>query len=101
VGSWTDERTRQVRAWSRPQWERWEQTPVLRTYTPQVVLGVLLLWYAATFGQLVWLRHSHYGTFDYDLGMYDQAVWLLSRGRGFMTVRGMQVFGHHANVGYL
>jgi uncharacterized membrane protein len=90
-----------VRAWSRPQWERWEQTPVLRTYTPQVLLGVLLLWYAATFGQLVWLRHSHYGTFDYDLGMYDQAVWLLSRGRGFMTVRGMQVFGHHANVGYL
>jgi uncharacterized membrane protein len=101
VGSSIDERMERLRDWSAPQWERWEQTPVLRTYVPQVAFAVLLVWYFATFEQLVWLRHAHYGTFDYDLGMYDQAVWLLAHGRGFMTVRGMQVFGHHANLGYL
>jgi uncharacterized membrane protein len=101
VGRYVDQRTRAVRRWTGPQWERWQANPLARTYTPQILLAVLVLWYFATFEQLVWLRQAHFGTFDYDLGMYDQAVWLLSRGRGFMTVRGMQVFGHHANLGYL
>ena len=39
------------------------------------------------------------GTFGFDLGIYDQAIWLLSRLRDpFITVRGLEAFGHHVNV---
>ena len=52
------------------------------------------------FGVLVWRRHALYGTIDFDLGIHDQSVWLLSRGHSFTTVRGLPVFGHHATFGY-
>jgi uncharacterized membrane protein len=65
-----------------------------------LAIGVGLWWLITMYG-LVKLRHDHFGSFDYDLGMYDQGIWLLARGSGFMTVRGMHVFGHHANIGYL
>jgi len=68
---------------------------------PRLLFVLLLLVYTLVMYQLVWRRHDRFGSFDYDLGMYDQGIWLLSRGRGFMTVRGMHVFGHHANIGYL
>ena len=87
--------------WRRRRWTTWEESPFLRTTTPRILVGVLLIWYFVVFENLVWLRQAHYGTFDYDLGMYDQGIWQLAHGRGFMTVRGMHVFGHHANIGYL
>lgn len=101
VATAVDGSAERVRSWVEERWKGWEETPILRRRTPQVLFVVLLVWYFVVFERLVWMRHAHYGTFDYDLGMYDQAVWLLSRGRGFMTVRGMQVFGHHANIGFL
>jgi uncharacterized membrane protein len=73
----------------------------LRELLPRLLFLLLLLGYTIVMYRLVWQRHDRFGTFDYDLGMYDQGIWLLSRGRGFMTVRGMHVFGHHANLGYL
>ncbi|MEZ5322120.1 MAG: DUF2079 domain-containing protein [Microthrixaceae bacterium] len=81
--------------------ERMDRWPWLRRRLPFALTVALCLSYFVVFEQLVWLRHSHYGTFDYDLGMYDQGIWQLAHGRGFMTVRGMHVFGHHANLGYL
>lgn len=59
------------------------------------------LWYFYTLTVLVWQRHEWFGTFDYDLGMYDHGIWQTSQFRNFMTTRGMDLFGHHANVGYL
>lgn len=50
---------------------------------------------------LVMARHNNFWTHDYDLGIYDQAVWLLSRFDSFITVRGLAVFGHHANIALL
>jgi uncharacterized membrane protein len=51
------------------------------------------------FGRLVWQRHDRFGSFGFDMGIYDQAVWLLSRlGGQFITVRGLPVFGHHVNL---
>src|SRR5262245_30418803 len=48
------------------------------------------------------LRHDRFGTFGFDLGIYDQGIWLLSRGRDpFVTVRGIELFGHHVNVALL
>ncbi len=64
-----------------------------------VALGVAV--WIIVFGVLVWRRHALYGTIDFDLGIHDQSVWLLSRGHSFSTVRGLPVFGHHATFGYL
>ena len=51
--------------------------------------------------RLLLARHNNFYTFDYDLGIFDQGIWLLSRGSSFITVRGLEVFGHHANFGFL
>ena len=52
------------------------------------------------FGRLVVLRHDHWRTIDFDLGIHDQSIWLLSRFKDFVTVRGLPVFGHHATFAY-
>lgn len=85
----------------RPLWSRWESATLLRRKVPVGLLVLVVVWYAVVFGRLVFWRHERFGSFDYDLGMYDQGIWQLAHGRGYMTVRGMQVFGHHANLGYL
>ena len=88
-----------------PAWQTWTGDSViaktLRRWLPLCAVIVLCSWYFAEFGWLSWQRHELFGSFDYDLGMYDQGIWRLSHGAGFMTVRGMHVFGHHANIGYL
>ncbi len=61
-------------------------------------LGASVAVWAATFIALGWLRHSRFATYGYDLGIYDQGAWLLSRFHSFITVRGLPLFGHHANV---
>jgi uncharacterized membrane protein len=51
-----------------------------------------VLWLWSTF-----VIHERYGTVDHDLGIWDQAVWLLAHGRSFSTVRGLHVFGFHVS----
>lgn len=57
------------------------------------------LW-TVVLGRLVVMRHEKFGTFDFDLGIHDQAIWLLARGESFNTVRGMASLGHHATFSY-
>jgi uncharacterized membrane protein len=65
---------------------------------PALVLAGLVAVYVATFGTLTWQQHANFGTFGFDLGIYDQGIWLLSRLRDpFVTVRGLDYFGHHVN----
>ena len=64
-----------------------------------VLLGAIAVW-IGVFGTLIWQRHARYATFDFDLGHHDQAIWLLSQGKGFITVSGMPVLGHHFTVAY-
>ncbi len=49
-----------------------------------------------------WLQvnlHRGLGTFAYDVGLYDQGVWLLSRGQApFVTLMGRNLFGDHASL---
>jgi len=97
----TDRATYWLSARGRSIGEWWMPKGDLRRIVPRVAAVALAVIYFAIFYRLVWLRHDRFGTFDYDLGMYDQGIWLLSKGSGFMTVRGMQVFGHHANLGFL
>lgn len=66
-----------------------------------VVLVAAILWWIWIFALLVWRRHDRFGTSDFDLGHHDQAIWLLSQGKGFITVSGMPVFGHHLTLAYL
>ena len=101
IGAAVDGRTEAVRSWGERWWGQWEDATWVRRRVPQFMLIVLVVWYLAVFEHLVWQRQANYGTFDYDLGMYDQAVWLLAHGRQFMTVRGMDVFGQHANFGFI
>jgi uncharacterized membrane protein len=54
--------------------------------------------YVAIFGRLTWVQQSNFGTFGYDMGIYDQAIWLLAHGHSFITVRGLSVWGNHVNV---
>lgn len=68
---------------------------------PLVILSVLTGLFFLVLSRLVLARHNNFYTFDYDLGIFDQAIWLLSRGSSFITVRGLEVFGHHANLGFL
>jgi uncharacterized membrane protein len=53
----------------------------------------------AVFGHLTWAHHANYGTFGFDMGIYDQGIWLMSRFEDpFVTVRGLPYFGHHVNL---
>ncbi|MEA2973635.1 MAG: hypothetical protein QOG82_2093 [Actinomycetota bacterium] len=62
------------------------------------LFAMVAVW-SIVFITLGYRRHAHYGTFGFDLGIYDQGVWLLSRFKDpFVTVRGLNLFGHHMNV---
>jgi uncharacterized membrane protein len=67
-------------------------------HRPAVALGCLVAAYIGVFGWLTWRHHANFGTAAFDMGIYDQGLWLLSRFREpFVTVRGLDYFGHHAN----
>ena len=65
-----------------------------------VLLAVAIAVWFVVFGRLIWLRHARYATFDFDMGHHDQAIWLLAHGKGFITVSGMPVLGHHLTLAY-
>ena len=51
------------------------------------------------FGRLAVQNHRNFGTWSYDMGIYDQGFWLVSQGGStFMTVRGLDFWGHHLNL---
>jgi uncharacterized membrane protein len=69
-----------------------------RLATPAVVLGALVGGYVLVFGALTWAQQSKFGTYGFDMGLYDQGIWLLSRFKEpFLTGRGLNFFGHHVN----
>ena len=80
-------------------WSGWLDR--LRSHPAEVVLGASIVVWCIVFGRLIWQRHARFATFDFDLGHHDQAIWLLSQGKGFITVSGMPVFGHHLTLAYL
>ena len=72
--------------------------PLTRFDGPRLCLIAAIAVWSVTLDRLATLRHDRFGTFGFDLGIYDQATWLLSRARDpFMTVRGLEAFGHHVN----
>ncbi|MCZ7535767.1 MAG: DUF2079 domain-containing protein [Acidimicrobiia bacterium] len=65
------------------------------------LLAMVVAW-SVLFILLTSLRHDRFGTFGFDLGIYDQGIWLTSRLHDpFVTVRGIDLYGHHFNVVFL
>jgi uncharacterized membrane protein len=63
-----------------------------------VLLGGMIALFVGTFVWLTWLNHARFGTFGFDLGIFDQGVWLLSRFQSpFVTIRGLPLFGDHGS----
>jgi uncharacterized membrane protein len=63
-----------------------------------VLLGGMMALFIGTFVWLTWLTHARFGTFGFDLGIFDQGVWLLSRFQDpFVTIRGLPLFGDHGS----
>ncbi|HEV2760083.1 MAG TPA: DUF2079 domain-containing protein [Acidimicrobiales bacterium] len=61
-------------------------------------LGAMILAWSLLFIGLGAQRHIRFGTYGFDLGIYDQAIWLLSRFETpFITLRGLDFWGTHAN----
>jgi uncharacterized membrane protein len=67
---------------------------------PFAALAVVVALWVIVFFRLGAMRHDRHSTFGFDLGIYDQATWLLAFfRRPFITVRGLDVFGHHMSPG--
>jgi len=64
------------------------------------VLAIAIAAWVVMFGIVIVLHHRYFGTFAFDLGIFDQSIWLMGEGEGFNTVRGLHTWGHHASVGY-
>ena len=63
-----------------------------------VALGLVVGLFVVVFARQTWGLHQHFGTYGFDVGIYDQGTWLLSRLRSpFVTVRGLNLFGEHAS----
>jgi uncharacterized membrane protein len=63
-----------------------------------VALGLAVAGFVVVFVRQTWGLHQHFGTYGFDVGIYDQGTWLLSRLRDpFVTVRGLNLFGEHAS----
>jgi uncharacterized membrane protein len=59
-----------------------------------LALGLSVAVFVVAFVGATWTAHARFGTYGFDLGIYDQATWLLSRARApFVTVRGLDLFG--------
>ena len=66
---------------------------------PVTALVALMLGYIAVFGTLTYQQQSNFGTYGFDMGIYDQGIWLVSRFKNpFVTIRGLDYFGHHVNI---
>ena len=58
--------------------------------------GFFVLWYFFHFAHLTSDIHRGYGDSAFDIGLYDQGVWLLSRFHApFITMMGRNLFGDH------
>lgn len=73
---------------------------MIRRITPLmwVMLFLATLW-ALWMSWLQITLHQSFGTFSYDVGLYDQGLWLLSRfDAPFVTLMGRNLFGDHSSL---
>ena len=87
---------RQPGGTSTPAWLAYWQRPVAG---PATALAVLMAVYVGVFGYLTYRQQSNYGTFGFDMGIFDQAIWLMAHFHTpFVTIRGLNYFGNNVNA---
>jgi uncharacterized membrane protein len=65
---------------------------------PQVLIVLAVVLYTSYFTQRSLDIHHGLGTASYDSALYDQGMWLLSRGEApFVTLMGRNLFGDHTS----
>lgn len=72
---------------------------MIRRVSPWTVLAYSMMAIYATYFTALTVRiHHALGTSSYDFGLYDQGIWLLSRGHTpFVTLMGRNLFGDHSS----
>ncbi len=67
-------------------------------WLPPVLVSIAAVTYAVYFARLTIRHHNGFGTAGFDIGLYDQGLWLLSRFRSpFVTIMGRNLFGDHSS----
>ena len=67
-------------------------------WLPPVLVATAAAAYAVYFSRLTIRHHNGFGTAGFDIGLYDQGLWLLSRFRSpFVTIMGRNLFGDHSS----
>lgn len=85
---------RRVRARAR----RPDHRPIATSATARACLAGVTLAYIGGLSYLTLRNHYGFGTTGFDIGIFDQGVWLLSRLHSpFVTVRGLHLFGDHTS----
>jgi uncharacterized membrane protein len=65
---------------------------------PHLPVAALIVAYGVRFSLLSVSVHDGYGTPAYDMGVFDQGIWLLSRFHApFVTIMGRNLFGDHTS----
>jgi uncharacterized membrane protein len=65
---------------------------------PLVIVVLAAFAYSAYLAKLTINHHNGFGTAGFDIGLYDQGLWLLSRFRApFVTIMGRNLFGDHSS----
>ena len=83
--------------WVQPTYVRLRRW-LLIWFHPEYVLATMILTYIGTFGWLTWLQQANFGTFDYDMGIFDQEIWLAAHHLNpFITIRGLNMWANHVN----
>ena len=57
----------------------------LRRYAPMVVTGIAIVLYAGYMSYFTILKHRHFNTYSYDLGIYDNQFWQALHGHPFRS----------------
>jgi uncharacterized membrane protein len=72
--------------------------PTVRSEAAWLLLVVVVTAYIVLTARWAVRNHDGFGTLGYDLGIFDQGVWLLSRfERPFITITGRHLFGDHTS----
>jgi len=59
----------------------------------------LVIWQATVVTRLQWDIHRGLGTSAFDVGLYDQGIWLMSRFKApFVTLMGRNLLGDHSSL---
>jgi uncharacterized membrane protein len=75
-----------------------DPSPIVRNDAAWLLLVVATTVYIVFTARWAMRNHDGFGTLGYDFGIFDQGVWLLSRGRRpFITIMGRHLFGDHTS----